>query len=99
MRYGMTWGKSWLRVGRAGLTGTLCAMMVVPSAMAEDGAGIPKGIPKEIHTAPLTQQERVLQALNRLTFGPRPGDVAEVQRMGLDKWFELQLHPERIDDA
>ncbi len=99
MRNRKSWGTSWLRVGRAGLTGTLCAMMVVPPAMAEDGAGIPKGIPKEIHTAPLTQQEKVLQALNRLTFGPRPGDVAEVERMGLEKWFQMQLHPERIDDT
>ena len=49
--------------------------------------------------SPLTQQERVLQALNRLTFGPRPGDVAAVEAMGLDKWIDQQLHPETIDDS
>jgi uncharacterized protein (DUF1800 family) len=94
-------GVSILRVGRAGLTGTLCAMMVAPPVFAADGvgnAGIP-AIPKETHVSPLTQQEKVLQALNRFTFGPRPGDEAAVQKMGVEKWFEMQLHPDRIDDA
>lgn len=42
---------------------------------------------------------RALHALNRLTFGPRPGDVQQVMAMGVDKWIDLQLHPERIDDS
>ncbi len=50
-------------------------------------------------TSTLTQQQRVLQALNRLTFGPRPGDVAAVESMGLNKWIDEQLHPETIDDS
>ena len=36
-------------------------------------------LPVEKHAQPLTEQERVLHALNRLTFGPRPGDVAAVR--------------------
>ena len=47
----------------------------------------------------LTQDQRVLQALNRLTFGPRPGDVAAVEAMGLDQWINQQLNPETIDDS
>ncbi len=39
-----------------------------------------------------------MHALNRLTFGPRPGDVERVQAMGVDHWIDQQLHPERIDD-
>ena len=42
---------------------------------------------------------RVLHALNRLTFGPRPGDVAAVEQMGLTNWFENQLNPSKIDDS
>jgi uncharacterized protein (DUF1800 family) len=42
---------------------------------------------------------RALQALNRLTFGPRPGDVQKVMAVGVDRWIDLQLHPERIDDS
>jgi len=56
-------------------------------------------LPVERHAKALTEQEKVLQALSRFTFGPRPGDVATVERMGLQRWFELQLHPERIDDS
>ncbi len=44
----------------------------------------------------LTRDDQVLQALDRLTFGPRPGDVAEVERIGLKKWIAGQLHPEKI---
>jgi len=44
-------------------------------------------------------EERVLHALNRLTFGPRPGDIAAVQAIGLKRWFEQQLQPESIDDS
>ncbi len=47
----------------------------------------------------LLPDEQVQQALNRLTFGARPGDAAAVRAMGVDKWIDLQLHPERIDDA
>jgi uncharacterized protein (DUF1800 family) len=41
----------------------------------------------------------VVHALNRLTYGPRPGDVEQVRSVGLDRWIDQQLHPERIDDG
>jgi uncharacterized protein (DUF1800 family) len=54
------------------------------------------------HTeAPLPQlkdDERAIQMLNRFTFGPRPGDVEAVMKMGPDAWFERQLNPETIPD-
>jgi uncharacterized protein (DUF1800 family) len=46
----------------------------------------------------LTPQKQILHVLNRLTFGPRPADAAEVRRLGVDKWIDLQLHPERIPE-
>jgi uncharacterized protein (DUF1800 family) len=46
----------------------------------------------------MDEQKRALHALNRLTFGPRPGEVERVAAIGVDKWIEQQLHPERIDD-
>src|SRR6476646_9444529 len=45
-------------------------------------------------TLPVDKQ--IVQVLNRLTFGPRPGDVDQVRRTGIDKWIDLQLHPDRI---
>ena len=50
-------------------------------------------------SAAVDEHQRVLHALDRLTFGPRPGDVQTVTAMGLDKWIELQLHPEKIDNS
>jgi len=47
----------------------------------------------------LNNDQQILQALDRLTFGPRPGDVAQVKKMGVKKWVELQLHPERIPES
>jgi uncharacterized protein (DUF1800 family) len=47
----------------------------------------------------LTENEAILHALNRLGYGPRPGDVEHVKRMGLETWVERQLHPEKIDDT
>jgi uncharacterized protein (DUF1800 family) len=44
-------------------------------------------------------RKRAVHALNRLTFGPRPSDVERVRQMGVDRWIELELHPERIDDS
>jgi uncharacterized protein (DUF1800 family) len=44
----------------------------------------------------LSPEQQILQALNRMTFGPRPGDVEEVRRLGVSKWIEAQLHPEQI---
>ena len=54
-----------------------------------------KGLP----TQALTEDEAVLQALNRLGFGPRPGDVELVKQIGLQKWIDQQLHPDSINDS
>jgi uncharacterized protein (DUF1800 family) len=47
---------------------------------------------------PISKDQKVEHALNRLTFGPRPGDLQRVQARGLKKWIDLQLHPERIPE-
>ena len=41
----------------------------------------------------------IAHVLNRLTYGPRPGDLQKLQAMGVDNWVELQLSPSRIDNA
>ncbi len=53
-----------------------------------------KGLP----VTELTTDEAIQHALNRLAYGPRPGDVERVKQMGLAKWIELQLNPKKIDD-
>ncbi|HUK17572.1 MAG TPA: DUF1800 domain-containing protein [Bryobacteraceae bacterium] len=46
----------------------------------------------------LSSEQRIRQVLNRLTFGARPGDIEDVRKQGIEKWIELQLHPERIPE-
>ncbi len=46
----------------------------------------------------LTPDQQIVHALNRLAFGPRPGDIEAVRRIGVNKWIELQLHPEQIEE-
>ena len=53
---------------------------------------------KRAATAQMDEKARALHALNRLAFGPRPGDVERVAAMGVDKWIDQQLHPDKIDD-
>jgi uncharacterized protein (DUF1800 family) len=53
-----------------------------------------KGLP----VTELSADEAVLHALNRLAYGPRPGDVERIKQMGLAKWIDQQLNPNSIDD-
>jgi uncharacterized protein (DUF1800 family) len=53
----------------------------------------------EYKSTQLQGDDRILHALNRFTFGPRPGDLEAVRSMGLDKWFDQQLHPASLDQA
>jgi uncharacterized protein (DUF1800 family) len=53
-----------------------------------------KGLP----ITELSADEAILHALNRLAYGPRPGDVERVREMGLAKWIDQQLNPNSLDD-
>jgi uncharacterized protein (DUF1800 family) len=47
----------------------------------------------------LTEDQAILHALDRLAYGPRPGDVERIRKMGLEKWVDKQLDPNSIDDS
>ena len=49
--------------------------------------------------APQPDDAEIAHVLNRLSYGPRPGDVARVRTIGIQKWIEIQLSPSRIDNA
>src|SRR5581483_4413901 len=62
-------------------------------------ASLPAAVAHKKSAASATDDRaRAVQALNRLTFGPRPGDVDRVLAIGVDKWIDQQLHPESIYD-
>ncbi|HEX6599243.1 MAG TPA: DUF1800 family protein, partial [Gemmatimonadaceae bacterium] len=86
---------------------SLVALVLFLGACASPATQWPEG--SQIAPAPLvvvsptepreqTADQQVQQVLNRLAFGPRPGDVARVREMGVDRWIALQLAPDRIDD-
>lgn len=46
----------------------------------------------------LNKDQKLQHALNRLTFGPTQADADNIRKLGLEKWLELQLNPERIPE-
>ena len=95
-------------LGSAALAATLIATLVlaVPHVQAESGhnanaqdhVALDKKFKGKLPITQLTEDEAIVHALNRLAYGPRPGDVERIRQMGLEKWIEQQLHPESIDD-
>src|ERR1700722_1051555 len=73
------------------LCGILCAFPAAAKPKKPKPANENKLFQKK-----LSKDEQILHALDRLTFGPRPGDVERVKRIGLKKWIDQQLHPERL---
>jgi uncharacterized protein (DUF1800 family) len=49
-------------------------------------------------TKKLTDEQKIAHLLDRATFGPRPGDIERVMRLGWEKYLDEQLHPEKISD-
>jgi uncharacterized protein (DUF1800 family) len=75
----------------------------VPSLAAMPAAAKHKKAKQDsvVRNLPITElsaDEAILHALNRLAYGPRPGDVERVRQMGLANWIDQQLNPNSIDD-
>jgi len=82
-----------LLLGIIALLAALCAASVYAKKTVGANAR-----PARQWTTEISKDERIEQALNRLTFGPRPGDAARVKALGLNRWIELQLHPDRMPE-
>jgi hypothetical protein len=63
-----------------------------PSAAAQAALAATPRFPTPLSRDP------VLHLLRRTTFGPTPGDVAEVKQIGIDAWIDKQLNPGAIPD-
>jgi len=50
----------------------------------------------DVALAPARQAAHVL---NRAAFGPRPSDLAEIRRIGVERWIRQQLDPATIPDS
>ncbi len=79
---------------KSGATSLFAAYLIVVMAWPSD---LPSQ--KRVATRELTQDQAILHALNRLGFGPRPGDVERVRQMGLAKYIDQQLAPSSDPEA
>jgi uncharacterized protein (DUF1800 family) len=69
------------------------------SASPPSSTSLSKKFKGNLPITQLTEDEAILHALNRLAYGPRPGDVERIRKMGLAKWVDQQLEPNSIDDS
>jgi len=72
-------------------TRTLAYLCGALAALAPVGAGAQALI--------LTPRDSARHALNRLAYGPRPGEVHRVAADGVMRWIDRQLSPRKIDDG
>ncbi|MGB6190889.1 MAG: DUF1800 family protein, partial [Terracidiphilus sp.] len=82
---------------KGALAAVLCFSLLsppLPGMAADPGHSVPR---KAYKSSQLQGDQRILHALNRFTFGPRPGDLEVVRAIGLDKWFDQQLDPSSLD--
>ena len=76
----------------------LVLVLTAPPGVAARKPPTPEQRDAKLFQSKLSKDASILLALDRLTFGPRPGDVEYVKRMGLKNWIDQQLHPERIPE-
>jgi uncharacterized protein (DUF1800 family) len=83
----------------AGLIATACASS--PSSPPRSATPSPERRPEpglRLPASALGPDQRILHVLNRLGYGPRPGDVDRVRRMGVGAYIERQLDPRGAPD-
>jgi len=64
----------------------ILVLAVAITAGAAASAAVPNG------------DQAIVHVLNRVAFGPRPGDVDRVRSIGLERYIDEQLRPERLPD-
>src|SRR5580704_7398491 len=69
-----------------------------PAAPASDKNSGNANFAGKLPIRDLNEEEAILHALNHLGFGPRPGQVEQIEKTGLENWIQAQLHPENISD-
>jgi len=79
------------------LAGLFCSLSLAPLGLSTNAE--PKPSPSAQFSKSIPEDRKIAHALDRLTFGPRPGDEQRVRSLGLKKWIDLQLHPPRIAES
>jgi uncharacterized protein (DUF1800 family) len=53
----------------------------------------------QAYGVPISENRRAVHLLNRIAFGPGPGDIDEIQRAGIDTYLRRQLDPASIPES
>lgn len=77
----------------------LCALLLAAAVAVPIASAKKKEKTAGAFAATMDERKRAVHVLNRLAFGPRPGEVERVTAIGVDRWIEQQLHPDKIDDS
>jgi uncharacterized protein (DUF1800 family) len=82
------------------LLGTACSSASGSAAAPPAAALGPRStVGLALPDSPLSPDQQILHVLNRLGYGPRPGDVERVRRLGIAAYIERQLRPGGIPDV
>lgn len=76
------------------ISGAAAGLGMLAGGCALAPLGTPPAAPAA--SAVATDPSLALHVLNRFAYGPRPGDLDAVMRMGAETWIETQLAPERL---
>ena len=78
----------------------ICLSLMIGTLIVAEPCAAFASVPEFNDAKPaLTSDQRVSQALLRLSFGVRPGDFDSVKKIGVARYIEQQLDPDLIDDA
>ncbi len=77
----------------------LIVSAVTLTAFINTGHAIAPPLKGSALQTPLSSPQQILHVLNRLSFGPSPGDFEAVSRIGITQYINQQLHPENIQES
>jgi uncharacterized protein (DUF1800 family) len=75
------------------LSAAIGALLFSAAPVAHTAGADKNGIPAD------PDDRTIVHVLNRIGFGPAPGDIDRVRRIGLGQYIDQQLHPERLQDS
>ncbi|MEO8946607.1 MAG: DUF1800 domain-containing protein [Gemmatimonadaceae bacterium] len=90
--------RSYDSLGRNATLALLCAVYACASGTGSAGGTREDVRPLADTPREMTSEQQVRQVVNRLTFGPRPGDYQRMRAIGVDRWIGEQLAPDAIRD-
>lgn len=91
--------RSTMRAAAAGAALALVGAVAMSAARAQQVQPVLPLQPADTGVARAPQaatQAEALHVLDRLGYGPTPGEVARVMQIGVERYIDEQLHPERI---